>query len=78
MIEKGLALPAPINLNQLFYKLAFILIGTSIGILVGYGLTRSLILPEPISYLSMILLFSGLSIVVHQLMFGSSSKELNK
>ena len=75
MIEKGLTLPKPIDLNQLLFKFAFILIGTSVGILVGYALVRALLLPEPIGYTSMILLFSGLGIIVHQLIFSSSKHE---
>ena len=36
LLEKGLELPKPLNLNLLVLKFAFIAIGTAVGILAGY------------------------------------------
>lgn len=73
LIEKGMELPKSRNFNQLLSRLAVILIGISFGILTGYWLGVNTQLPEPVSFSSMILLFSGLSIILHQFIINKTS-----
>lgn len=74
-LEKGLELPKPLNLNLLVLKFAFVAIGTAVGILVGYGIFILFGLPEPVSYMSMILLFGGIALIVQHMVFRKNAND---
>lgn len=78
MIEKG-ADASMFSTKRKYYamtlKLGMLLVGISLGILIGSFIDEYTTLPEEVGYFSMIFLFGGLALVINALM---EKKEADK
>ena len=78
MIEKG-ADASMFATKRKYYamtlKIGMLLIGISLGILIGSLIDEYTSLPEEVGYFSMIFLFGGLALVINALMEKKESKE---
>ena len=68
MLEKGIdpsVFGSKANTKSYTLKIGMLLMGISLGILLGSALERADVLSEPVAFLSMIFLFGGLSLVLN-------------
>jgi len=78
MIEKG-ADASMFSTKRKYYamtlKLGMLLVGISLGILIGSFIDEYTTLPEEVGYFSMIFLFGGTALIINALMEKKESKE---
>ena len=78
MIEKG-ADASMFSTKRKYYamtlKLGMLLVGISLGILIGSFIDEYTTLPEEVGYFSMIFLFGGAALIINALMEKKESKE---
>ena len=78
MIEKG-ADASMFTTKRRYYamtlKLGMLLVGISLGILIGSFIDEYTTLPEEVGYFSMIFLFGGAALIINALMEKKESKE---
>ncbi len=78
MIEKG-ADASMFSTKRKYYamtlKIGMLLIGISLGILIGSLIDQYTMLPEEVGYFSMIFLFGGIALVINALMEKKESQE---
>lgn len=67
LIQKGIELPEPYDYRKVLIYIPFVFIGLGTGLLAGYSGHVFLELPELVSYWSMVLLFTGISILICQI-----------
>lgn len=78
MIEKGVdpsIFTSKRNYANMTLKFGMLLVGVSLGILVGSLIDELTTLPEEVGYFSMIFLFGGLALIVNSIM---EDKKANK
>lgn len=78
MIEKG-ADASMFSTKRKYYamtlKIGMLLVGISLGILIGSFIDEYTTLPEEVGYFSMIFLFGGTALIINALMEKKESKE---
>jgi len=78
MIEKGADASMFANKRKYYamtLKLGMLLVGISLGILIGSFIDEYTTLPEEVGYFSMIFLFGGTALIINALMEKKESKE---
>jgi hypothetical protein len=68
MLEKGIdpsIFSSKSNTRSYTLKIGMLLMGISLGILLGSALERADVLSEPVAFLSMVFLFGGVSLVIN-------------